>query len=71
MPEQFWSLTVREFWLKFEAFSRAEDRRRSLIFEHALMVAPRTDKQRAQLQRGINSLRRYPIKQWLLHTPEA
>jgi hypothetical protein len=71
MPDQFWSLTLREFWLKFDGFARAEDRRRGLIFEHALMVGRGDQKQQRQLQRGVNALRRYPLKRWLLPRPEA
>ena len=65
MPEQFWNLTIREFQIKHAAFGREEDRRRALVFEHATMVGQLTDKARRQLHRGVNQLRRYPIKQWL------
>lgn len=66
MPDQFWSLTVREFWLKHEAFARAEDRQRALLFEHAMTSKRPSRKEQALLQRSINALRRYPLKRWLL-----
>lgn len=69
MPEQFWSLTVREFHLKWAAFSRAEDRARSLVLEHAMMTGQYKDKDRNKIQRGVNVLRRYPLKRWLLPEP--
>jgi lipase chaperone LimK len=65
-PEQFWSLTVREFWIKHAAFTRAEDRRRSLVIEHSLISGHRDDRAREEIQRTVNALRRYPIKSWLL-----
>lgn len=65
-PRDFWSLTFREFQIKFHAFTRAEDRMRSLVLEHSLISVPgRKDKERNNLQRAVNSLRRYPIKSWL------
>lgn len=67
MPDQFWSLTYREFGLKFEAFSREQDRQRALAFESGLVANPHMGKrQRAHIERAINQLRRYPLKQWLL-----
>jgi len=71
MPDQFWHLTVREFWLKWAAFDRAEDRRRALMFEQALTSGAGDQKQRMALERAINSLRRYPIKPWLFPPREA
>jgi hypothetical protein len=69
MPEQFWSLTFKEFLLKWAAFARAEDRQRSLVLEHAVMTGQYSEKQRGVMRRGVNALRRYPIKRWLLPEP--
>jgi hypothetical protein len=66
MPDQFWSLTVREFWLKWNAFDRAEDRARALALESALMIRGGTQKENDDRRRDINILRRYPLKKWLL-----
>jgi len=63
----FWSLTVREFWIKHRAFVRAEDRARALMFELALQLRHYKD-EGANVRRNINALRRYPIKQWLVDT---
>lgn len=65
MPWEFWNLTLREFNIKHEAFAREEDRTRSLFFELASMTGQYKDKDRRQLQRSINTLRRYPVKAWL------
>jgi hypothetical protein len=64
--QAFWSLTVREFWIKHRAFTRAEDRRRSLFLEHALLLGQFKDKDRNNIRKSVNALRRYPIKQWLM-----
>lgn len=69
MPEHFWSLTVREFYLKWNAHVRTEDQRRSLIFEHAMMTGRFDRQEKAAIQRDINRLRRYPLKRWLLPPP--
>jgi hypothetical protein len=68
MPAQFWSLTVREFWLKWHAYARTEDRRRSLLFEYLGMTASAQMKpsDRSKVWRSVNQLRRYPLKRWLL-----
>jgi hypothetical protein len=65
-PELFWSLTVREFWIKHAAFKRAEDRRRSLVLEHALMTQSYKPKDKRSLTQAMHALRRYPVKRWLL-----
>lgn len=65
MPEQFWALTLREFNLKHAAFSRAEDRNRSLMLEHAMHVGNYDKRGKNQMQRAVNSLRRYPVKPWM------
>lgn len=67
-PEAFWSLTVREFWIKHAAFTRAEDRRHALVIELALRTADYKPEARRELQRAVNGLRRYPIKRWTIPT---
>lgn len=66
MPWQFWRLTVREFWMKHDAFKRSEGRKRSLMIEHAALVAPRKKKtDQNDMMRAVHALRRYPVKPWL------
>lgn len=65
MADQFWSLTLREFHLKHAAFSRAENRARALMFEHALVTGHVAEKNVTKMKRSINQLREYPIKRWL------
>lgn len=65
-PAAFWSLTPREFWIKHRAFTRREDRNRSLILELAMLTAQISTKDKNTLERHSNLLRRYPIKKWLL-----
>lgn len=65
MPEHFWSLTVREFWIKFEAFARAEGRAESAQMRQALRVGNYKKGDRAAMMRDANALRRYPVKPWL------
>jgi hypothetical protein len=67
MPDQFWSLTLREFQLKHAAFVRAEDRKRSLMFELAGLVAMTDEKGRAALNSNANALKRYVTMPWLEH----
>ncbi len=64
-PSQFWTLTPREFLLRQDGFSRAEDRALSLVLRHALMTGHYKDGDRTQLSRAIHSLKRYPVKRWL------
>lgn len=64
-PEAFWDLTLREFWIKYRAFTRAESRARALLFEIALMVAPANKKAQRARADAVNALRQYPLKQWL------
>lgn len=71
MPDQFWGLTVREFHLKWDAFSRDQDRQRALMLEHASLVGHHDQKRHGELYRSVNALRRYPIKRWLLAEPPA
>lgn len=65
-PVAFWSLNVREFWIKHRAFTRAEDRARSLVLEHAAIVGHFKDKDKKALTKSVNALRRYPVKRWLM-----
>ena len=65
MPEQFWSLLVREFRLKHAAFMRQEDRIHSWVIEHALLTGHIKPEKQTQVERTKNQLRRYPIKAWL------
>lgn len=64
-PRDFWSLTVREFWIKHDAFKRAEDRARSLVFEHVSLSVHRKERHQNAIVRQVNALRRYPVKPWL------
>lgn len=65
-PDIFWSLTPREFWIKHRAFTRAEDRSRSLVVQLAAMTGHYSEQDRVKLERWANQLRRYPVKRWLL-----
>jgi hypothetical protein len=68
MPEHFWSLTVREFWIKHRAFVRQEDRWRALVHELAAMTHPSSETSKQQQRaRDVGKLRRYPMKKWLDH----
>jgi hypothetical protein len=66
LPSEFWTLTLREFQIKHAAFVRAEDRKRSLLFELASLVAMTDDKGRAGMKANANTLRRYFSMPWLL-----
>ncbi len=68
-PEAFWSLTVREFWIKHAAFFRSEHRQRANLIELALRTTDYKKDAIGQLQKSVNALRRYPLKQWLLPDP--
>lgn len=65
MPEQFWSLTLREFHIKHAAFMRSEHRQRALVWELASMTASYKAKDRRQIVKTANALRQYPVKRWL------
>lgn len=66
-PDRFWSLTVREFWIKYRAFVRAENRLESLFIRQALRTTggKKTDPGRVKMERVANQLRQYPVKPWL------
>lgn len=66
MPEQFWSLTLHEFWIKHAAFIRAENRQRSLVFLLASLTGHYKEKDRKALDQAESALRRYPVKSWLI-----
>jgi hypothetical protein len=69
MPDQFWSLTVREFWIKHAAFSRAEDRAEAALIRQALRLGQFKKSAANELSRYANALKRYPIKPWLVKSP--
>lgn len=67
MPWDFWRLTVREFWLKHDAFVREENRKEAAQLYQTAQIATRMKGQhRNQLIRAANSLKRYPVKPWLM-----
>jgi len=66
-PEQFWTLTVREFWIKHAAFSRAEDRAESALIRQALRLGHFKKGTANQMERYANALKRYPIMKWVSH----
>jgi hypothetical protein len=52
--------------MKYDAFRRSEDRKRSLMLEQVSLVAPRKKKaDQNAVVRAANSLKRYPVKPWL------
>lgn len=65
MPAAFWSLTVREFWIKHDAFMREQDRRLYLLAWQAWKTT--TYKPKAKHPEEIigRVLTRYPEKPWL------
>jgi hypothetical protein len=67
MPDQFWSLSPREFWIKYRAFVRAENRLESLFMRQALRTTggKKTDPGRMQMEKQAIRLRQYPVKPWL------
>lgn len=64
-PLAFWTLTPREFLLKQDGFTRAEDRALSLLIRHAAMTGSYKKRDQAKLWRAVNALKRYPVKAWL------
>jgi hypothetical protein len=65
MPWDFWRLTVREFWLKHDAFIRSEGRAEAALIRQALRRGRYKEKDRNALNRQANQLNRYPVKRWL------
>lgn len=64
-PRVFWSLLVREFWIKYDAFRRAEDRREALMLNQVVLSTHMKEKDRNAMKRRANLLTRYPVKRWL------
>lgn len=66
MPQQFWSLTMREFGIKHAAFIRAEDRAEAALMRQDLRTQRYKTKDRNAMTRMANRLKRYPVKSWLM-----
>lgn len=68
MPEQFWSLLVREFWMKHDAFMRREDRALYLAAWSIWVKDRKKFKPEPMNPEQLigRVLRRYPVKPWLL-----
>jgi hypothetical protein len=63
MPDQFWSLTMHEFGIKYRAFIRAENRLLKLIARHALMVAPHGKNMTPEKLLGVKGMfHLYPLR---------
>lgn len=71
MPEQFWRLTVREFWIKHDGFTRAEGRAESALIRQALRTSRYKEPDRNAMNREANRLKRYPLKPWLMGQADA
>lgn len=65
MPSRFWSLTVREFHIKYRAFIRSEGREEAALIRQALRTTGGKKSERMKLERVANRLRQYPVKPWL------
>jgi hypothetical protein len=66
MPDQFWSLTVPEFELKYHAFQRAETRALWLVGKLALLTQEfKNDPKTPGQLFGMSPMIRYPMKPWL------
>lgn len=66
-PDVFWSLTMREFWIKQAAFVRKEDRAKALTHRLAYLIGrfpKKEDFEREKKNEG--ALRRYALKPWLI-----
>lgn len=66
MPDQFWSLTVREFWIKHDAFIRKENRFKAAMIRHGLRTTNYKKNVAMQLEQMAMALERYPLKPWTL-----
>jgi hypothetical protein len=64
-PEAFWSLTVREFWIKFAAFQRRENRAMHRLARLALLTT-RYKTEVRHPEQLVGSPSRYPMKAWLV-----
>lgn len=65
MPWEFWRLTVREFWIKHDAFVREENRNEAAWMRQAARTTRMKEQHKNALIRGANWLKRYPEKPWL------
>lgn len=65
-PDVFWSLLVREFWIKHRAFERDESRRHSLFVELAARTGHFNENDQRRMMQSAYQLKRYPLKKWLL-----
>ena len=70
MPDQFWSLLYRDFWIKYRAFIRAENRAMRRMAMAALLTDG--DKYKKHMRTpekllgcGGKPMALYPMKQWL------
>lgn len=66
MPWEFWHLTVREFWIKHDAFIRDEGRKESAWLRHAVRTKRFKASDKNALIKEANRLKRYPVKPWLM-----
>lgn len=71
MPEQFWRLTLREFWIKYEGFLRAENRAKALVGLNALLTVPYPKERRPSSPGQVLGWRKpvplYPVQTWHSH----
>lgn len=65
-PDVFWSLTPREFWIKYRGFRRKEDRARAEAIRQALRTSSYKKNAQMRLEQDAQRLTRYPIKAWTL-----
>lgn len=70
MPAQFWALTVRQFWIKYRAFIRAENRQLRRMAQSALMTDGDKYKKHMRtpeklLGAGGRPMNLYPVKKWI------
>lgn len=70
-PRVFWSLTVREFWIKHAAWKRADDRERSRVYLLASLIGHFKEQDLNKVRQTEMALRRYPLKKWLLPDGES
>lgn len=65
LPWDFWRLTVREFWIKHDAFIRSEGRAESAWIRQAIRTKRYKPSDKNAMVREANWLKRYPVKPWL------
>jgi hypothetical protein len=66
MPDQFWDLTWTEFHIKHDAFVRAEDRMRALVYDLTAGIGFHDKKAKEAIATSARVLRRYAMKSWLV-----